>query len=147
MRRQMRIWSHYSQCGIGFKSRVALFEGTRQKFFGYGHYQTHLQVALERAITHFQRHVMACTPTRRIRTAVTTTCSNIPAKGRQPENILVRIYGENEINDISSNNYTLRYSTRGAYATGQYRCDYLYKDDYPKTNLLLPDADRYLYGI
>jgi len=123
-----------ASAALAFKSRVALFEGTRQKFFGYGHYQTHLQVALDAS-----NQLISSGSNGLYADPVHPDSSyyylfQYSGEGMDnPENILVRIYGENEINDISSNNYTRSVLDEGALTpTGNIVADYLYKDGLPK---------------
>ena len=123
-----------ASAALAFKSRVALFEGTRQKFFSYGQYQTHLQIALDAS------NQLISSGSNGLYTDPVHPDSSYyylfqySGEGMaNPENILVRIYGENEINDISSNNYTRSVLDEGALTpTGNIVADYLYKDGLPK---------------
>jgi starch-binding outer membrane protein, SusD/RagB family len=118
-----------STAALAFKSRVALFEGTRQKFFNYGDYQSHLQLAIDassavmaagdNALFHYDEQPDS---------SYFYNFQYIGEGKSNPENILVRIYGENETNDISSNSY----SRDGLMSPTRTIMDaYLYKDGLP----------------
>jgi len=118
-----------STAALAFKSRVALFEGARQKFFNYGSYQSHLQIAIEASSA-----VMSAGDNALFRYNANPDSSffyNFQYVGEgksNPENILVRIYGENEVNSISANGY----SRDGLLSPTRTIMDaYLYKDGLP----------------
>lgn len=122
-----------STAALAFKSRVALFEGTRMKFFGQSGYQAHLQKAIDAS----DAIIGAAS------NALFTYSANpdssyyylfqYTGEGQgNPENILVRIYGENQVNDISANNYTREVLDEGLLMpTGNFTASYLYKDGLP----------------
>ncbi|MBL7696935.1 MAG: RagB/SusD family nutrient uptake outer membrane protein [Chitinophagaceae bacterium] len=132
-----------STAALAFKSRVALFEGTRQKFFDYGSYQTHLQIAIDASSA-----VMTAGDNSLFHYAAQPDSSyfyNFQYIGEgksNPENILVRIYGENETNDISGHSY----SRDGLISPTRTIMDaYLYKDGLPidKSPYYQPQANTY----
>jgi len=122
-----------STAALAFTSRVGLFEGTRMKFFNQNGYQAHLQKAI--------------TASDAVIAAGSNALFTYPAKPdssyyylfqysgegqANPENILVRIYGENQVNDISANNYTREVLDEGLLMpTGNFTSSYLYKDGLP----------------
>jgi len=122
-----------STAALAFTSRVALFEGTRMKFFNQAGYQSHLQKAIAASDS--------------IIAAGSNSLFTYPAnpdssyyflfqyagEGQaNPENILVRIYGENQVNNISANNYTREVLDEGLLMpTGNFTASYLYKDGLP----------------
>jgi hypothetical protein len=128
-----------STAALAFTSRVGLFEGTRMKFFNQNGYQAHLQKAI--------------TASDAIITAGSNALFTYSAKPdssyyylfqysgegqANPENILVRIYGENQVNDISANNYTREVLDEGLLMpTSNFTSSYLYKDGLP------PDKSPY----
>lgn len=92
---------------LAFKSRVALFEGTREKFHGYGDPDTHLKMAVEAAedVISSGHYELYSTP----ETGADGEIENPAyfnlfqeAGERNKENIIVRIYGEDDANNISS---------------------------------------------
>jgi len=122
-----------STAALAFTSRVALFEGTRMKFFNQSGYQTHLQ----KAITASDAIIAAGS------NSLFTYSANpdssyyflfqYAGEGQSnPENILVRIYGENQVNDIAANNYTREVLDEGLLMpTTNFTSAYLYTDGLP----------------
>ncbi|MDO6429344.1 RagB/SusD family nutrient uptake outer membrane protein [Flavitalea sp. BT771] len=122
-----------STAALAFKSRVALFEGTRMKFFGQAGYQTHLQKAIDASDAIIGQgnnglFTYAANPDSSYYYLFQYT-----GEGQaNPENILVRIYGENQVNDISANNYTREVLDEGLLMpTSNFTSSYLYKDGLP----------------
>ncbi|MFT3705183.1 MAG: RagB/SusD family nutrient uptake outer membrane protein [Agriterribacter sp.] len=122
-----------STAALAFKSRVALFEGTRQENFNYGDYHKHLQIAVDAS------QAVMTEGSRSLFTSQISADSSyyylFQYEGEEtsnPENILVRIYGENEVNDISANNYTRTQLSEGALTPTRAIADaYLYEDGLP----------------
>lgn len=88
-----------------FKARVALFEGTRAKFHAYGDPAKHLTIAKEAAKLVMGKHAL-----------FSSYFQLFQYEGNgfaNKENILVRIYGENNANSIVSHN-TQRNLEQGA---------------------------------
>jgi len=128
-----------STAALAFTSRVGLFEGTRMKFFNQGGYQTHLQ----KAIAASDAIIASGSNSLFIYGAIPDSSYyylfQYAGEGQgNPENILVRIYGENQVNDISANNYTREVLDEGLLMpTGNFTASYLYKDGLP------PDKSPY----
>lgn len=122
-----------STAALAFTSRVALFEGTRMKFFNQSGYQAHLQ----KAITASDAIISAGS------NSLFTYSANLDSsyyflfqyagEGQSnPENILVRIYGQNIQNSIVANNYTREVLDEGLLMpTGNFTASYLYTDGLP----------------
>lgn len=122
-----------STAALAFTSRVALFEGTRMKFFSQPGYQTHLQKAITASDA-----IIAAGSNSLFSYAPAPDSSyyylfQYTGEGQaNPENILVRIYGQNLINDISSNNFTRAVLDEGLLMpTSNFTSSYLYTDGLP----------------
>jgi hypothetical protein len=122
-----------STAALAFKSRVALFEGTRMKFFGQSGYQAHLQKAIDAS-----DEIIGAGNNGLFTYTANPDSSyyylfQYTGEGQgNPENILVRIYGENQVNDISANNYTREVLDEGLLMpTSNFTASYLYKDGLP----------------
>src|SRR5699024_2405668 len=96
-----------NSAAAAFKARVALFEGTRSKFHEYGDSDKHLELAKEAAseVIESGNYSLYSTPT----TSDDGQQENdayfnlFQEEGEgNDENIIVRIYGENDDNNISS---------------------------------------------
>jgi hypothetical protein len=142
-----------STAALAFKSRVALFEGTRMKFFGQSGYQAHLQKAIDASDAIIGAGSNALFTYTANPDSSYYYLFQYTGEGQgNPENILVRIYGENQVNDISANNYTREVLDEGLLMpTGNFTASYLYKDGLPsdkspyyqtQTNTLTEFEDR-----
>ena len=141
-----------SGAALAFKSRVALFEGTREKFFNYGTSAADLTIAIDAA-----GKVMANTRYGLYKNASKPDSSyfylfQLTADGAaNKENILVRLYGQDMTNSISYTNVS-RDLEQAALAPTRMMLDlYLYKDGLPvgksplqqaQTNTLSEFANR-----
>ncbi|MBN8851570.1 MAG: hypothetical protein BGO55_04645 [Sphingobacteriales bacterium 50-39] len=122
-----------STAALAFTSRVALFEGTRMKFFNQSGYQSHLQKAIAAS------DAIIASGSNSLFTYSANPDSSYyflfqyTGEGQgNPENILVRIYGENQLNSISANNYTRAVLDEGLLMpTGNFTSAYLYTDGLP----------------
>lgn len=117
---------------LAFKSRVALFEGTREKFFGYGNSAADLQVAIDasNAIMAGGKHalyVYANAPDSSYK-YLFQYAGEGPAN---KENILVRLYGQNQVNDISYHVTTTNEYNRSMVGTTSLVNAYNYIDGLP----------------
>lgn len=122
-----------STAALAFTSRVALFEGTRMKFFNQSGYQAHLQKAIAASDA-----IIAAGSNSLFSYAANPDSSyyflfQYAGEGQaNPENILVRIYGQNIQNSISANNYTRQVLDEGLLMpTGNFTGTYLYTDGLP----------------
>lgn len=117
---------------LAFKSRVALFEGTREKNFNYGNAAADLQIAIDasNAVMTGGKH------------AVYTYSSNpdssyhylFQMQGEGPankEHILSRIYGQNDANNIQSHSFSSAENNRFIVGTRALVDAYLYQDGLP----------------
>lgn len=109
------------------KARVALFEGTRQKFFDYGDYKQQLQIAVNasKAVIDSEQHDL-------FKSGNYYDLFVYEGEGRaNRENIFVRLYGEDITNNIASN--TFSYGTGGAASSPTRKLvdAYLYIDGLP----------------
>jgi len=122
-----------STAALAFTSRVALFEGTRLKFFNQAGYQGHLQkaIAASDAIIAAGSNSLFSYPDSPDSSYYFLFQYAGEGQGN-PENILVRIYGQNELNSISANNYTRQVLDEGLLMpTGNFTAAYLYTDGLP----------------
>jgi len=128
-----------STAALAFTSRVALFEGTRMKFFNQGGYQSHLQKAIDASEAIIDAGNNSLFSYSANPDSSYYYLFQYTGEGQgNPENILVRIYGENQVNDISANNYTREVLDEGLLMpTGNFTASYLYKDGLP------PDKSPY----
>jgi len=135
-----------STAALAFTSRVGLFEGTRLKFFGGAGYQAHLQKAITTsdAVMAGDRALYVYSPKP---DSSYYYLFQYSGEGQgNPENILVRIYGENQVNDISANNYTREVLDEGLLMpTSNFTSAYLYKDGLPsdKSTYYQTQTDTY----
>ncbi len=121
---------------LALKARMALFEGTRQKFHGYGNPSKHLQIAItaSNAIITGGQHALYKYPKVTVPDSSYYYAFQNAAEGKaNKENILVRLYGADLTNDIAAHN-TVRNLEQGGMTPTRYLCDaYLYKDGLPYT--------------
>ncbi|MGN6494581.1 MAG: RagB/SusD family nutrient uptake outer membrane protein [Agriterribacter sp.] len=120
---------------LALKARMALFEGTRQKFHNYGNASEHLQVAKNTAAAimdggKHQLFTYAAAPD-------SSYHYNFQFVGEGPtnkENILVHLYGQDKSNNISGHNYSRNLEQGSVLIPTRALCDaYLYKDGLPYT--------------
>ena len=117
---------------LAFKSRVALFEGTREKFFNYGNSAADLQIAIDasNAVITGGKH------------SVFTYGANpdssyhylFQMQGEGPanrEHILAHIYGQNDANNIQSHSFSSAENNRIIVGTRSLVDAYLYQDGLP----------------
>lgn len=119
--------------GLAMKSRVGLFEGTRNKYHALGDANKHLNIALAATET-----LMTTGGHSLYRYAAVPDSSyfylfQYAGNGAaNKENILVRLYGQNATNSISEHNYTRQYLDAGLVTPTRSIMDaYLYKDGLP----------------
>ncbi|MFT3825287.1 MAG: RagB/SusD family nutrient uptake outer membrane protein [Chitinophagaceae bacterium] len=122
-----------ASAALGLKSRVGLFEGTRNKYHGLGDANKHLQLALAATET-----LMSTGGHSLFKLAAKPDSSyfylfQYAGNGAaNKENILVRLYGANATNSISEHNYTRQYLDNGIVTATRAMMDaYLYKDGLP----------------
>ncbi|MFV0604855.1 MAG: RagB/SusD family nutrient uptake outer membrane protein [Niabella sp.] len=123
---------------LALKARMALFEGTRQKFHGYGNPNQHLQIALDasNAIISGGKHALF-NYTPRPDSSYYYNFQYAGEGAANKENILVRLYGQNSANNISGHTYA-RNLEQGYMIPTRTLCDaYLYTDGLPYTKSLL----------
>lgn len=122
-----------SGAALAYKSRVALFEGTREKFFGYGNANADLEIARNAA-----NAVIASGKYGIFRYAAKPDSSyayafQYAANGRiNRENILVRLYGKDLTTNIASHNIAGNEDRAIITPTKSLMDLYLYKDGLPK---------------
>lgn len=141
-----------SGAALAFKSRVALFEGTREKFFNYGTSAADLTIAIDAA-----GKVMANARYGLYQNASKPDSSyfylfQLTADGAaNKENILVRLYGQDMTNSISYTNISRDLEQALISPTRAMLDLYLYKDGLPvgksplqqeQTNTMSEFADR-----
>lgn len=124
-----------NSAAAAFKARVALFEGTRSKFHEYGDSDKHLELAKEAAsqVMESGNYSLYSTPS----TSGDGQQENdayfnlFQEKGEgNDENIIVRIYGENDDNNISST-AVQRYLEGDLVPTNNFVGKYLMMDGLP----------------
>lgn len=121
-----------SGAALAFKSRVALFEGTREKFFSYGDSKADLSIAVEvsKKLIHsdlYDLYTYAAKPD-----SSYFYLFQVGADGRaNKENILVRLYGQNMTNSISYTNVSRDLEQVAMSPTRELMDLYLYKDGLP----------------
>lgn len=122
-----------SGAAMAYKSRVALFEGTRKKFFSYGDANVDLNIALEAA-----KSVMNSGKYSIFRYASKPDSSyayafQYAANGRvNRENVLVRLYGKDLTTNISAHNIAGNEDNAHITPTKELMDLYVYKDGLPK---------------
>lgn len=143
-----------------FKARVALFEGTREKFFNYGDYKTDLTLARDaaRKVIDSGQHSLFTEPTTgsngEIENNAYYDLFQLKGEGRQNrENILVHIYGEDADNNIVSNNAPRSYAEVNSNPTQALVDQYIMADGLPFSKSPLYQApsatstrDQYFVG-
>lgn len=121
-----------SGAAAAFKARVALFEGTREKYFGYGDYAADLNVALDAA-----KKVMNNNWNTLYRYAAKPDSSyfylfQLQGEGiANRENILVRLYGQDMGNSIVYQNISRDIEQALVSPTRAMMDTYAYKDGLP----------------
>lgn len=117
---------------LAMKSRVGLFEGTRNKYHALGDANKHLNMALAATETLMTMgHDVYRHPT--VPDSSYFYQFQYAGNGRNnKENILVRLYGQNATNSISEHNYTRQFLDAGGVNPTRSIMDaYLYKDGLP----------------
>ncbi|QDH79403.1 RagB/SusD family nutrient uptake outer membrane protein [Echinicola soli] len=123
-----------ASAALSFKSRVALFEGTRAKFHGGDDAQKHLQLAMEAAeeVINSGEHGLfkygqdPAISYRKLFHDEGDGPSN-------PESIMVKLYGENASNNLRSHRITENRLNQGQMVPTKALADlYLYTDGLPK---------------
>lgn len=118
---------------LAMKSRVGLFEGTRNKYHALGDANKHLNIALTATETLMTTggHQLYKHPT--VPDSSFFYLFQYAGNGRNnKENILVRLYGQNATNSISEHNYTRQFlDAGGVNPTRSFIDAYLYKDGLP----------------
>ncbi len=121
---------------LALKARMALFEGTRQKFHAYGTPSKHLQVAINTCNTIINGGKHALYKHNKIGGPDSSYYYNFQNSGEgktNKENMLVRLYGADVANRISTH-VLVRNLEQGGLTPTRYLCDaYLYKDGLPYT--------------
>lgn len=118
---------------LAFKSRVALFEGTRAKFHNYGSPNTHLQLAIdaaEKVISsgEHQLFTYADDPALSYRKQF----HDIGDGKSNPEPIMVRLYAQNASNNLAAHRMTESRLNQGYMVPTRQLADlYLYTDGLP----------------
>lgn len=146
-----REYGRISNTGaLAFKSRVALFEGTRAKYHQYGDYRRHLNLAREAAeavIASGAHSVFSQERTgaqgQRLNDAY-FNLFQLAGEGRaNRENIIARVYGVNQQNSISSTAVQRFFEANNVLPTQNFVENYLMADGLPITQSPLyrePDA-------
>lgn len=124
---------------LSFKSRVALFEGTRSKFHQYGDYKKHLNLAKDaaEAVINTGDHAIFSQPTAgTAKEVLNNAYFNLfqeAGEGRaNKENIIVRIYGQTRENNIITTPVQRFYEGNNIVATQNFVDSYLMADGLPK---------------
>lgn len=117
---------------LAFKSRVALFEGTRQKFFGYGSSAINLQIAIDasNAVMTSGKHALY-TYSSKPDSSYHYLFQNAGEGPANKENILVRVYGQSDANNIQSHSFSSAENNRFIVGTRSLVDAYLYQDGLP----------------
>ncbi|MFN8356724.1 MAG: RagB/SusD family nutrient uptake outer membrane protein [Spirosomataceae bacterium] len=119
---------------LAFKSRVALFEGTRCKFHNYGDYKKHLNlaVAASKAVIDSKEHSLF---------ANYYNMFQLAGEGRQNrENILVKQYGVSIADNVLTHNAARNLENGSANPTKSLVDSYLMTDGLPTTKSKLYKA-------
>jgi starch-binding outer membrane protein, SusD/RagB family len=119
---------------LAFKARVALFEGTRQKFFGYGNPMRHLQLAVDAsdAVITGGKHALYTGSGDSSYYYLFQYKSQAKNYTINKEDILMRLYGQNQANNISSHIFSRLLEQSALTATKSFMDAYLYKDGLPQ---------------
>lgn len=115
-----------------YKSRVALFEGTWDKFHSEGNAAKHLQIAVDasQAVIGTGYHTLFVAKGDSSYYYLFLYAGEGPAN---KENILVRLYGQNIANNISSHSYGRSFLDQGVIsATKTFMDTYLFTDGLPQ---------------
>lgn len=133
-----------SGAASAFLSRVALFEGTREKFFKYGDYTADLTIAVNAANAvmssgRYSLYKYSAKPDSSYFYLFQLTGDGAANK----ENILVRLYGQNVTNSISYSNISREEENAYITPTRSFMDSYLYKDGLPvgQSSLEQPQTD------
>lgn len=125
---------------LALKSRIALFEGTREKFHEYGDYRKHLTMAKEaaEAVMASNAHAVYSTPgTGTFGQGVNDAYFNLfqeAGEGRvNKENIVVKVYGLNREVSVVSTPVQRYYEGNSIVPTQNFVDSYLLADGLPKT--------------
>lgn len=122
---------------LAFKSRVALFEGTREKFHKYGEFQKHLLMAKEaaEAVMSSNMHALFSQPATvngQITNNAYFNLFQLAGEGRaNRENILVRGYGISQDNSIVSTPVQRYYEGNSIVPTQNFVDNYVMVDGLP----------------
>jgi len=124
---------------LAFKSRVALFEGTREKFHKYGDYRKYLTLAKEaaEAVMNSGQHALFTQPQTGAKGQVENKAYfNLfqeAGDGRaNKENIITKVYGINQANSIVSTPVQRYYEGNTIVPTQNFVDSYLMADGLPK---------------
>lgn len=138
-----------------FKARVALFEGTRAKFHGYGDPVKHLTIAkaVAKLVMDSGKHELFAT------SSISPSAPFAPASPyfnlfqyagdgiQNKENILVRIYGENNVNSIISHGAPTLLGQGNCNPTKALVDSYLMTDGLPTTKSPLYTTPTTITGV
>lgn len=123
---------------LAFKSRIALFEGTREKFHQYGDSKKHLTIAKEaaEAVINSGAHALFSTSTTGSQGEINNNAYyNLfqeAGEGRaNKENIMVKLYGVNRENSIISTPVQRYYEGNSVVPTQNFVDNYLMADGLP----------------
>ncbi|WP_343538771.1 RagB/SusD family nutrient uptake outer membrane protein [Sphingobacterium thalpophilum] len=121
---------------LAFKSRVALFEGTREKFHHYGDANKHLTMAKEaaEAVINSHMHALFSQPAGTGETGNDAYFNlfQLAGEGRaNKENIIVRAYGVNQENSVVSTAVQRYYEGNSVVPTQNFVDNYLMVDGLP----------------
>ncbi|ATL45083.1 RagB/SusD family nutrient uptake outer membrane protein [Elizabethkingia sp. HX WHF] len=135
---------------LAFKARIALFEGTRSKYHGYGTPAKHLNIAKECAekVMNSGQHALFSTPTvgtngQQLNDAYYNLFQEKGDGRANKENIIVRIYGVDANNNVVSHLTQRIYEGSYIVPTNNFVSRYLMADGLPITKSPLyktPDA-------
>lgn len=117
---------------LSFKSSVALFEGTRQKFFGYGNSTENLKIAMDAAgaVIAGGKYDLYRHPTKPDSSYF--YLFQFVGEGKQnKENVLVRLYGKDVVTKIATHNVSGNIEQAYITPTRALLDMYLYKDGLP----------------
>lgn len=128
---------------LSFKSSVALFEGTRQKFFAYGNSAENLKIAVDAAgaVISGSKYDLYKHPTKPDSSYF--YLFQFVGEGKQNrENVMVRLYGKDVITKISTHNVSGNIEQAYITPTRALLDMYLYKDGLPieKSGLAQPQT-------
>ncbi|SEW44721.1 RagB/SusD family nutrient uptake outer membrane protein [Chitinophaga arvensicola] len=117
---------------LSFKSRVALFEGTREKFFGYGNSKADLTIAVNAAgavVNSGKYDIWQYAP--KPDSSYFYLFQFVGEGKANKENVLVRLYGKDIANKISTHNVSGNIEQAYITPTKALLDLYLYKDGLP----------------